>query len=224
MPPLLAKLIQHVAKTQTASTTLVFTVAATRIGSRLTIAWANDGGGATPVVSIVGGEGTGAWTETRVTGQSHLISAIWSCICTASVTTVTITWNVSQTNASACFDEWAGPDDGQAVDQVLSSAGGNSTAPSVGPLTPTKGFELCIAMVAHRGVYSAGPSGGFADAGAEAKVGTVAVRSAFLVQGVAAAATCGWTLSAIAFWDTCMVSFPVEELQRPMRYVQLMPR
>lgn len=209
-------LLQEVAKTQATSTTLVITVAATRIGSRLIVSFANDG---TPTIGITGG---GTWAEDEPTGQAHLSSRTWSCLCTSSVTSVTITWSVSQANAVAHFSEWAGVAPSP-VDTKGNSVGGASTAPAVGPFTPTVAQCLVYAFMAHRGTYSAGPTNGFTGM-LEAKLGTVAVRPAYLIQtGAAAAASTGWTISS-ANWDTALVCYRPDDMPaRPLSSPGLLP-
>lgn len=193
--------LQTVAQTSSAAATLVFTVAATKIGSLLVIGWAHD------TNNISGISGGGSWAVAKDAGGAHLIASEWRAVCTSSVTTITITWTASTGTAAAVFEEFPLCLIVSPLGATVNSVGGASTAPAVGPLTPVATENLLTAMVAHRGTFSSGPSGGYSDGGVEAAIGTVKVRLAWKEQNTATAGTCGWTLSGAANWDTAAAEF-----------------
>lgn len=202
--------IQQVPATGTAS--LVFTVAGTKPGSRLVIDFGADS------FNVSGISGGGTWALDKSTGNGHLFSGTWAAVCDAVVTTVTLTFLGTNVSAAGVFSEL--PLIAYAPVDATNAGSGASVTPATGNVTPLAAENVAWGMVAHRGTYSSGPTGGFTG-GIEAKVGSVAVRTAWLEQHTKTAAGTTWTLSGSANWDTAIISY--EMVPAPDTYQTVEP-
>lgn len=181
------------------TTTCVCTITATQAGSVLLIIIGSQSFG---VSSISGGGGTYALAEPAA--NSHNIGELWIGTGVAGgTTTFTITF-AGTTNSAAQVLEVTGlqatPTD------TKTNAGGASTAPAAGPITPTTAVNLVVGFSVTNTAPTAGPSGGFTPLTPKVFALARTVQTGYLIQGAATAATIGWTIVS-GNWDAGICAF-----------------
>lgn len=195
-------LIQAVFHATVGATTNVATIAATTAGSVLVVGIAGPSGFPGGVTMSTSGGGT--WVSGPFSGAHNEVEEQTGSGISAGVTTVTATFTTSQDTGM-----WVLEFDGPAASPsgASTSANGTTSTPAVGPVTPANVENVVVAFGATNVADTAGPTGGFASAGASGTfTGTRKIQAAYKIQHAASAASTGYTLGSAANWDMIIVS------------------
>ena len=185
--------VRQAVNTQSAGTTVVVTITApTAFDTLVCFTYSNAGD-----VSGVTGGGVTTWAKLKGPGPISSVwnNIYWGVVDTTPSTSVTVTATSGFILANVA--EFSGRSIG--ADASTSQANGPSAAPSVGPITATRGC-IYLANLTTGLSITAGPTGGFT-ALTNATVSGRSCQGAYLIAPAPSAATCGWTTGSSGSWD-----------------------